>query len=135
MGIKNTRVGTKKLVPQVEAPTTAKGRKMEVHFIAVFNAEQQIIGDALYLTPPGSVSVQMVGDKMGFQFFMPKEIPEISIVLSRPEIVGIALMSKQKKFLVALSIPGRPEDRHAGDVFVLRSRYIIMAPRQPKAEN
>lgn len=116
--------------PKKKAPLTRRGKPVEVHYVGVFNHKQELIGDAIRLYPPAIITVQYVEEKMGFQLHMPKERPELSIVLSRPEIVGVALINKDKQFLAGLSIPGRPEDRKEDDVFVLRSRYIIMAPKK-----
>lgn len=109
-------------------PTTTKGQPVEVHYIGVFDQHQKPIGNALKLPTSAKLELQIVGDKVGFQLFMPPEMQEVEIVLSRPEIVGIALYDAQKRFLSSFSIPGDPTQRKEGDIFTLRSRYIILGP-------
>lgn len=111
--------------------TTISGTPVEVHYVAVFNAKQKIIGTALRIDPPATVTLQMVGERMGVQFTLPPGRDGIEIVLSRPEIVGIALLDAQKRFLHSFSIPGDPTQRKEGEVFTLRSRYLILAPKKP----
>jgi hypothetical protein len=115
-------------MPDMVPSLTVTGKPVKAHYLAVFNQHQQFIGSALKINPPATIMLQYVGDRMGFQLRMAREI---SIVLSKPEIVGVALLDKDKKFLVALSIPGRPEERKQNEEFVLRSRYVIMAPKKP----
>jgi hypothetical protein len=109
---------------------TIKGTPVEVHYLAVFDHKQTIIGDALKLNPPAVIEMQLVDGKVGFQLKMPT--PEgVGIVLSRPEIIGIALLNKDKQFLTGFSIPGNPELRQENEVYVVKSRYIILAPKRP----
>lgn len=103
-----------------------KGRAVLVHYAAVFNAQQEIIGDAIRIDPPARIDMQLVDDKVGFQLVMAQPI---DIVLSRPEIVGVALLNEDRKFLTGLAISGDPQRREAGEVFTLKSRYIILAPK------
>ena len=112
----------------MENQQTISGRPVEVHYIACFNEDQQIIGDALQLMPPARIEVQMVGNKFGFQLWMPT--PEgIGIHVSDPHIVGIGLFDVNMKFLTGLSIPGHPAMRKKDELFILRSRYIVLAPK------
>jgi hypothetical protein len=108
-------------------PETIKGRTVEGHYLAVFNAQQQLLGDALRLIPPARIDLQLVGDKMGFQLHMPREI---IIPLNRPDIVGFGFLDDQGEFLVGFSIAGNPEGRTGTEEYVIKSRYIIMAPRR-----
>jgi hypothetical protein len=106
---------------------TIKGEPVEAHYLAVFNQHQEFMGDALLLDPPARIEMQIVGENMGFQLHMPREV---SIPISRPDIVGFAFLSEHGEFLVAFSIAGNPEGRTENQEYVIRSRYMIMAPRK-----
>jgi hypothetical protein len=106
---------------------TIKGKPVEAHYIAIFNDKQEFMGDALRLPVPARIEMQIVGDKMGFQLHMAQEVV---IPLSRPDIVGVAFLNEQGEFLVGMSIQGNPEGRTENDEYVVRSRYMVMAPRK-----
>jgi hypothetical protein len=108
---------------------TLHGKQVKVRYIAVFNEKQEIIGDALELNPPAIIEMQIVGERVGFQLWMPTE-DGVGIHISNPHIVGIALLDSRKQFLAGLSIPGNPELREENELFVLKSRYIILEPKK-----
>lgn len=107
--------------------STIKGKPVPAHFLAVFNKDQQYIGDMLPLDPPALVELQIVGEQMGFQLTLAEPV---TLILSSPEIVGVAFLDSRKNFLVGFSIKGDPEKRVENEPYVITSRYIIMAPRK-----
>lgn len=112
---------------------TIQGKQISAHYLAVHNEKQEIIGEALRLDPPAIIEMQIVGDKVGFQLWMPTE-DGVGIHISNPHIVGVALLDSRKQFLVALSIPGNPATRTENELFVLRSRYIILGPKPQQSD-
>lgn len=113
-----------------QAPVKSKtihGAPVFAHYLGVFNAKQEIIGDALKLLPPARIELQIVGNQRGFQLHMPYEVV---IPLSRPDIVGFSFFNHERKFLVAFSIAGNPEGRNGTESYVINSRYIIMAVKK-----
>jgi hypothetical protein len=106
---------------------TIHGKPIHAHYLAVFDSTQTLIGDAIQLVPPARIEMQMVGEQTGFQLWMPAPM---TLVLSNPAIIGIAFLNKQRQFLVGFAIPGNPALRRENEEFVIRSRYIILAPKQ-----
>lgn len=118
--------------PGVVRSSTVQGKRVFAHYITVFNARQEIIGDGLRLNTPIAIDTQIVGDRVGVQIWIPMVEGingMIGIHISNPQIIGIGLMDQNKKLLVGLSIPGHPELRQQDELFVLRSRYIILSPK------
>ena len=103
------------------------GKPVEAHYLAVFNGQQELLGDALHLDPPALIMMQAVGEKLGFQLKLARDIV---IPLNRPDIVGFSFFDVRKQFLVAFSIAGNPEMRKENEEYVITSRYIVMAPRK-----
>jgi hypothetical protein len=105
---------------------TIQGKPVEAHYLGVFDEHQVLLGDALKLTPPARIDLQIVGNQRGFQLTMPREIV---IPISDPHMIGVAFFDVNKEFLCAFSFAGNPEGRTGHEEYTIRSRYIIMAAR------
>ena len=104
-----------------------QGQAVYAHYIAVFDQHQTLLGDALKLPTPARMELQLIGNKVGYQLFMPQDVV---IPISDARIVGVSFFDKDKQFLCGFSIPGDPRLRQKNQEFIVRSRYIILGPKK-----